>query len=134
MKKIKIVNTKKKTTTPKRKKNSETLCKATLKLNIIKNPDDKQYYFRIHELCNFLEVKQPFEFTALVKRALGSEFILKGDEAAFMRDSLIDNSRTTFVNVDSVYEILTNPTFLKKNRMNLKRRDELLNKLTPYVC
>jgi hypothetical protein len=65
-----------------------------------------RYYVRTREVAGVLGVKQPFEFTANIKRVLGDKVILSGDKTETFRDTTEDDNRTTFISTKDLFRFL----------------------------
>lgn len=79
--------------------------KRTLDVEILKNANG-YIYFRTREVAQVLGVKQQFEFNADIKRALGVNAILKGEDTLGFRKEE-DTDRTTFVGIMNLFVFLT---------------------------
>ena len=93
--------------------------------------DVRNYYVKTRDVAMVLGVKQPFEFTAGIKKLLGNEAILKGEKTEAFRLSE-DSSRTTFVSCNSLFEYLNNPS-AKVNKMIPSKKDDLLDELSNFL-
>lgn len=108
------------------------LCKTTISVKAVKNPDDGKFYLRTHDVANYLDIKQPFEFTSTIKKYFGDEAILKGNEAVGLRRKK-DQFRTTFILADALYEILTNSFYNPQCKMNEEKRYRLSRELISVI-
>lgn len=98
----------------------------TMKLGVTRtiNPSvflyKKQYYVKTREIAWLLEIKQPFEFVKTLKEMYGDEVILKGLETESFRDAT-DNSRTTFVDIETLMDYLERPDARWFHHVNEKK-------------
>lgn len=65
-----------------------------------------KYFMRTREVAGVLGVKQPFEFTANIKRVMGDNVILSGDKTEVFRNEIDDDGRTTFISTRDLYRFL----------------------------
>lgn len=79
-----------------------------------------RFYVRTRDIADLLCIKQPFEFCADIKRFLGSNCILKGEEAAFIYGKDGSQSRTTYINISHMIKYLCSP-YSPNNKMKQKK-------------
>lgn len=64
-----------------------------------------ELYLKIRDVASFIDIKQPFQLTADIKKRYGNSSILKGNITECFRDHG-DTSRTVFVKAASLLDFL----------------------------
>lgn len=68
-------------------------------------PYQGTYYFKIREIADVLAVKQPFQFTFNIRKALGNGAIRKGEDTQEIRKES-DHPMTPFISVDDIIRFM----------------------------
>lgn len=88
-----------------------------------------EIYFRTREIAGILGLKQPFEFTAHIRRTLGDDVIKTGHFTEPFR-SEDDKSSTTFVSSKDLKKFLKN--FKVEQKFIMRQRQMLLAEIAIF--
>lgn len=91
---------------------------------------NEKRYFRTRDVALLLDIKQPFQFTADIRRLLGAGSIVKGYRSEPFRLEE-DNSKTTFIEMHDLYRCLS--SYYDCGSMLMDKRQEMLNMLKTMI-
>lgn len=110
----------------------------TLKLGVVRtvNPTiylfRKKHYVKIREIAWLLEIKQQYDFTKSLKEIYGEDKILKGLETQSFRDAT-DNSKTTFVDLETLQEYFSRPDIRLFHHVNEKKLKQVSDAISSIL-
>ena len=102
-----------------------------IELKIYKDKETGTPYLKVRDVAAVLGIKQPFEFTADIKKKHGPDSIKTGYDLPHLLNT-DDTKRATYVSFKDLYDFLTiNPNW--KLRMNQAKKAELITELGQFV-
>lgn len=109
-----------------RKINNNTFSvKRELSIEIITYEGDN--FMRIREIAGVLGVKQQYEFTSDIKKTIGKNKVLNGDDTVEFRTQ-DDERRTVFINTKDLLLYLLNGTNIP-HKIIPSKKEEMINEL-----
>lgn len=88
-----------------------------------------RFYVKTRDIADLLQIKQPFEFCADLKRYLGTSCVLKGKDAAFIYEDDKSQERTTFINITKLLKYLRSADSFHNKMSEKKKVIAMLSKL-----